>query len=164
MTRQDAERLIRGLALRLGGSVHGSRPPTTIDLRASVYSPQRLPAEHVISVLQPYASGTLFVEDNEDVPESYFLLTEESPRFFTAYWPPRLSHSTLQPPAPAIGALRDQEPGRWELTTKHPAATASAEICLTVGRAALDLSRRTDGIVIDTYGFPVDQPEDLLPR
>ena len=21
-----------------------------------------------------------------------------------------------------------------------------------------------DGIVIDTYGFPVDQPEDLLPR
>ena len=164
VTRQDAERLIRGLALRLGGSVHGSRPPTTIDLRASVYSPQRLPAEHVISVLQPYASGTLFVEDNEDVPESYFLLTEESPRFFTAYWPPRLSHSTLQPPAPAIGALRDQEPGRWELTTKHPAATASAEICLTVGRAALDLSRRTDGIVIDTYGFPVDRPEDLLPR
>jgi hypothetical protein len=48
-TRQDAERLIRGLAARPGGSVHGERPPMAIHLRASVYSPQPVPIEQVIS-------------------------------------------------------------------------------------------------------------------
>jgi hypothetical protein len=163
-TRQDAERLIRGLAARLGGSVHGERPPMAIHLRASVYSPQPVPIEQVISVLQPYANGKLIVEDDPDVPDAYFLITEESPSFFTTYWPPRLSRSTLKPPAPAIGALRDREPCRWELATKHLAATADREICLTVGRAAFDLAGRAGGVVIDTYGFPLDQPEDLLPR
>lgn len=163
VTRHDADRLVHGLAARLGGTVHGSRPSSAINLRAAVYAPGPVPPEQVISVLQPYASGPLLVEDNPDVPESYFLLTEESPRFFTTYWPPRLSHSALQPPAPAIGALRDQEPCRWELSARHPAATASAETCLAVGRAALDLGRSAGGIVIDSYGFPVDQPEDLLP-
>jgi hypothetical protein len=114
-------------------------------------------------VLQPYASGRLFVEDTPDVRESYFLLTEEDPAFFTFYWPPRLSRSTVQPPAPAIGELGDREPCRWELSTKHLAATASAEVCLNVGRAALDLGRRADGTVIDSYGFPFSRPEDLLP-
>ena len=88
-TRRDAERLIRGLGVRLGGTIHGTRPPAVINLQASVYAAQPLPAQDVINVLQPYANGTLVVEDNPDVPQSYFLLTQQSPRFFTAYWPPR---------------------------------------------------------------------------
>jgi hypothetical protein len=164
VTRQDAYRLVRGLAARTGGSAHGSRQWATIHLEASVYSARQLPPEEVIAVLQPYASGRLFVEDNPDVPGTYFLLTEESPAFFTTYWPPRLSRSTVQPPAPAIGELRGQEPCRWKLTTTHAAATAGAEVCLNVGRAALDLGRRADGVVIDSYGFPFSQPEELLPR
>jgi hypothetical protein len=42
-------------------------------------------------------------------------------------------------------------------------ATAKRETCLQVGEAALALAGRASGIVIDTYGFPVDQPEDMLP-
>jgi hypothetical protein len=162
-TRRDAQRLIRGLAVRLGGTVHGSRPSQVINLRAAVYAPQPLPPEEVISVLQPYASGTLFAEDNPDMPGSYSLLTNESPRFLTIYWPPRLARNPIEPPAAAIGALRDQEPCRWELSNRHPANEASADLCLDVGRAAFDLARHTSGAVIDSYGFPIDQPEDLLP-
>jgi hypothetical protein len=162
-TRRDARRLIGGLAVRLGGTVHGSRPSEVINLRAAVYAPQPVPPEEVISALQPYASGTLFVEDNPDMPESYFLLTEESPRFFTIYWPPRLARNPIEPPAAAIGALRDQEPCRWELSNRHPADQASPDLCLDVGRAAFDLARHTSGAVIDSYGFPIDKPEDLLP-
>ncbi len=162
--RQDAERLVRGLAARLGGTVHGERPPADIELSASVYSGRPVPAEEVIRVLQPFTDDQLFVDDYPDVPGSYFLVSEEEPRFLTVYWPPRLSRSRLKPAPLALGALRDQEPCRWELRSKFSIGSASREISLTVGEAALALARKTDGVVIDTYGFPVSRPADLLPR
>ncbi len=72
---QDAERLVRGLAMRLGGTVHGERPLMDLKLAASVYAGRPVPAEQVISVLQRYANGDLFVEEYQDVPGSYFLLS-----------------------------------------------------------------------------------------
>ena len=83
--------------------------------------------------------------------------------FFVAYWPPRLSRSRLALPPPALGDLSDKEPGRWDLRTKFPVAAATRQACLQVGEAALALAGRADGTVIDTYGFPVDRPEDMLP-
>ena len=161
---QDAERLVRGLAARLGGTVHSQRPDMSLNLSASVYTAQPLPAEQVISVLQPYTDDALFTDEDQDVPGAYFLVSEQEPRFLTVFWPPRLSRSALAPPPLALGDLRDQEPARWELRSKFPAATADRAIRLTVGEAALALAHRVDGVVIDPYGFPVTRPEDLLPR
>jgi hypothetical protein len=161
---QDAERLVRGLAARLGGTVHGERPAMKLNLSASVYTTQPLPAEHVISVLQPYTGDALFTDEDQDVPGAYYLVSEQEPRFLTVFWPPRLSRSALEPPPLALGDLRDQEPARWELRSKFPAATANRTIRLTVGEAALALAHRVDGVVIDPYGFPVTRPEDLLRR
>ena len=51
---QDAERLIRGLAARLAGTVPDDQPPMDLRLRAVVYSVRPpMPAEQVIGVLQP---------------------------------------------------------------------------------------------------------------
>lgn len=162
---QDAERLIRGLAARLGGTVHDERPPMELKLRAAVYSGASLPAEQVIGILQPYAqTGELLLEEDTGVPGAYYLITEKEPVFFVAYWPPRLSRSRLALPPPALGELCGQEPCRWDLRTKFPVTTADRETCLRVAEAALALARRTDGVVIDTYGFPVERPGDLLPR
>jgi hypothetical protein len=162
---QDAERLIRGLAARLGGTVHDERPPMDLRLRASVYSGQSLPAEQVIGVLQPYAqTGELLLEEDTGVPGAYYLITEQEPVFFVAYWPSRLSRSRLALPPPALGELCGQEPCRWDLRTKFLVATAARQTCLRVAGAALALARSAGGVVIDTYGFPVDRPEDLLPR
>ena len=76
---QDAERLIRGLAARLGGTVHDERPPMDLRLRASVYSGHELPAGQVVEVLQAYTdTGELLVEEDTGVPGAYYLLTEPS--------------------------------------------------------------------------------------
>ena len=162
---QDAERLVRGLAARLGGTVHDERPPMDLRLRASVYSRHELPAGQVIEVLQPYTdTGELVFEEDTGVSGAYYLLTKQEPVFFVAYWPSRLSRSRLALPPPALGEMRDKEPCRWDLRTKFTVATVTRETCLRVAEAALALASRTDGVVIDTYGFPVDRPEDLLPR
>ncbi len=158
---QDAERLIRGLRRhRLGGTVHDERPPMDIRLRASVYSGHELPAGQVIEVLQPYTgTGELVtVEEDTGVSGAYYLHTKQEPVFFVAYWPPRLSRSRLALPPPAVGALRDKQPCRWDLRTMFPVATVTRETCLRVAEAALALARGTGGVVIDTYGFPVDRP------
>jgi hypothetical protein len=161
---QDAERLVRGLAARLGGTVHAGRPPMALNLASSVYSSEPVPADQVISVLQPYTDDRLFADEDQDVPGAYFLVSEQEPRFLTVYWPPRLSRSALEPPPLALGELGGREPCRWELRSKFPAATAGRDIRLTVGEAALALARVVDGVAIDPYGFPVTRPEDLLPR
>jgi hypothetical protein len=129
-----------------------------------VYSVQpSLPVEQVIGVLQPYVrSGELVIEKDTNVPDAYYLITEQKPVFFVAYWPPRVSRSKLAVPPPALGDLSDKEPRRWDLRTRFPVATATREACLQVGEAALALAGRADGTVIDTYGFPVDRPEDML--
>jgi len=163
---QDAERLIRGLAARLAGTVHDEQPSMDLRLRAVVYSePSSIPAEQVVGVLQPYVrSGALAIEKDTNVPDAYYLITEQEPVFFVAYWPPRVSRSRLALPPPALGDLSDNEPCRWDLRTRFPVTTAKRETCLQVGEAALALAGRAHGMVIDTYGFPVDQPEDMLPR
>jgi hypothetical protein len=162
---QDAERLIRGLAARLGGTVHDERPPMDLKLRAAVYSGRSLPAEQVIGILQPYAqTGELLLEEDTGVPGAYYLITEKEPVFFVAYWPPRLSRSRLALPPPALGERCGQEPCRWDLRTKFGVTAADRETRLRVAEAALALARHADGVVIDTYGFPVDRPGDLLPR
>ena len=162
---QDAERLIRGLAARLGGTVQDEQPPMDLRLRAVVYSAQQsLLAEQVIGVLQPYVrSGDLIIEKDTNLPDAYYLITEQAPVFFVAYWPPRLSRSKLALPPPALGDLADKAPCRWDLRTKFPVAAATREACLQVGEAALALAGRVDGTVIDTYGFPVGRPQDMLP-
>ena len=163
---QDAERLIRGLAARLGGTVHDEQPPMDLRMRAVVYSvAPSLPAEQVIGVLQPYIrSGELTLEKDSNVPDAYYLITEQAPVFFVAYWPSRVSRSRLALPPPALGDLAAKEPCRWDLRTRFPVATAARETCLRLGEAALALAGHAGGTVIDTYGFPVDRPEDLLPR
>jgi hypothetical protein len=161
---QDAERLVRGLAARLGGTVHGQRPAMDLTLDASVYSGQQLPVEDVIAVLRPFAGGRELQPGPLRLEGAYALRPMEgSILFLTMYWPPWVSGMKLDPPPPAIGELRRRKPCRWELHTSVPVRDATPEVCQTVGGAALALASRTGGVVVDTYGFPVSRPEDLLP-
>ena len=127
---QDAERLVRGLAARLGGTVHSQRPAMNLNLSASVYTAQPLPADQVISVLQPYTDDALFTDEDQDVPGAYFLVSEQEPRFLTVFWPPRLSRSALEPATARPGGparsgtgpvgTAEQVPGRHR-RPGHPA-------------------------------------------
>jgi hypothetical protein len=160
---QDAERLVRGLAARLGGTVHDKRPPAKLKLEAAVYSARPRPAAQVIEVLQPFVdTGALVVDEDSGVPDGYALATEEQPPFFVFYWPPPLSRTEAGRPPPALGGRYGDEPCRWVLHGFAAVEDTPADISLKVGEAALALARATDGVVIDTYGFPIDHAEDLL--
>jgi hypothetical protein len=162
LKQQDAELLVRGVAARLGGTVHAGRLPMDVALGASVYSATALPPGRVIEVLQPHVgTGELAVDEDKNVPGAYYLVTEEEPVFFVGYWPPRLSRSKFAPPPPAVGGL-GAEPSRWDLRTRYPALGAPRQACLKVGEAALALAGVAGGAVVDAYGFPVDRPEDLV--
>jgi hypothetical protein len=162
--QQDARRLIRGLAVRLGGTIHDPRPALDLTLEASVYSGQPLPVADVVDVLRPFAGQDLEPGPME-VNGAYALRPVEGDvLFLTMYWPPWVAGMKVQPPPPAVGELRRQKPCQWELYTSVPVQEAGLEDCQTVGGAALALADRTGGVVTDVYGFPVTRPQDLLPH
>jgi hypothetical protein len=161
---QDAGRLIRGLAVRLGGTIHDPRPAEDLTLEASVYSGHRLPVQDVIEVLSPFAGHDLEAGPMQ-VEGAYALRPVDGDvLFLTMYWPPWVAGMKVQPPPPAIGKLRRERPCQWELHTSVPVQDAGPQDCQTVGGAALALAGRAGGVVTDVYRFPVTRPEDLLPR
>jgi hypothetical protein len=155
--RADGERLVRGLAARLGGIMHPAPLQPKLALLASVYSEQPLAAEQVIETLQPYA-GNLTVEDARD--DSYSL-SGKSASFYTAYWSPGLYVAGSSPPA--LGPLRKQRLHHWDLNTGTRADHAPHELTLRVGEAALALARHSGGLALDMLGFRISRPEDVLP-
>src|SRR5262249_20879132 len=74
---QDAERLIRGLAARLGGTVHCEQPPMDLWLRGVVDSVQSpLPAEPVIGVLHAFVHPReVVIEKVANRPLRYYRLS-----------------------------------------------------------------------------------------
>lgn len=159
----DGERLVRGLAARLGGDKQGERPWAELDLEVSVFAEQPIPAEQVISVLQPFAGteegGELTADEQDD---SYILVSEREPVFLTVFWPGYLSRSRKAASPLALGRMRKAEPCRWQLRTTASAATADPALCRVVAGAGLALAAATNGIVVDMHGFPVTAPEELL--
>ncbi len=72
----DGDRLVTGLADRLGGTVQYSSPQAKLALIASVYSERDLPVDRVAEVLRPYA-GALRID--EEAAETYTLDGSETP-------------------------------------------------------------------------------------
>jgi hypothetical protein len=162
--RQDAERLMRGLAARLGGTAHHLGPAMDLTLEASVYCGQPLPVDDVIDVLRPFAGKDLEAGPMQAQGAYALRPVDGTILFLTMYWPPWVSGMKVEPPPPAVGELRRRKPCHWQLYTSVPVQDAGPDDCQTVGGAALALAARTGGVVTDVFGFPVGRPEDLLPR
>ncbi len=156
--QSDGDRLVHGLADRLGGTVKYAGKPPGLALITSVYSEQDLAPDQVIEVLSPYG-GDFGVEDQAE--DSYSLSGKEI-YFLVAYWSPRLYREEDAPPA--LGAIRSRPLRHWDLHAAFSRKDIARELVLRVGGAALALAGRTGGVVLDEFGFPVDIPDDLLPR
>jgi hypothetical protein len=151
----DGERLVLGLAARLGGTVHPApslEPPALV---ASVYSEQGLPMEQVIEVLRPFA-GELKAEE---VKGGSYALSGSYAGFYTAYRPPESFVAQIEPAA--LGKLRKQRPHHWDLHAGVRASRAPRELSLKVGGAAMALAQRSGGIAVDALGFRISTPEEL---
>jgi hypothetical protein len=155
----DGERLIRGLAMRLNGMMHAQRPRAKLDFDLSVYAEQPIPPDQVIEILQPYAGEEdgrqLTVDEQPNVEQSYFLISEREPVFLTVFWPGYLARSRTAPPPLALGPLRTREPCRWQLRTTADVRIADSESGRLITSAALALAAAASGVVVDVYGFPV---------
>jgi hypothetical protein len=151
----DGERLVRGLAERLGGTTHPARLQPELALLTSVYSDQALAADQVIEVLRPYG-GNFRVEDES--ADSYSL-TGQGTYFYVAYWSPRLYRADNAPPA--AGAMRSGPLHHWDLHTGTSPRYAAPELVRKVGEATLALATESGGVALD--GFPITSTDDLLP-
>jgi hypothetical protein len=154
----DGDRLVRGLADRLGGTVKYAGPPPDLALVTSVYSEQGLTPDQVIELLRPYG-GDFKVEDKT---ENSYSLSGRGTYFYVAYWSPRLYREPDAPPA--VGAMRSRPLHHWDLHTGTGRKHVARELVQRVGDATLALASRSGGVALDVLGFPVNSPDDLLPR
>lgn len=153
----DGERLVRGLAARLGGSTHPARLQPDLAMMVSVYSEQAVSSGEAIEALRPYA-GDLAVDD---VTKGTYSLTGKDMPFYTAYWPPEMS-GTLESPS-ALGPLYKRPMHHWDLHSGQQADEVAQDLCQKMGEAALALAATCGGKVVDVFGFPVSQPGDVQP-
>jgi hypothetical protein len=153
----DAERLVRGLAVRLGATTHPASLQPELSLSASVYSEQGLAPEQVVEVLQPFG-GEPRVQDRDEL--TYDI--RRGTYFDVGYLSPQLFVGKVEPAA--LGKLRSGQLHHWDLITAVKASHAGRELCLKIGEAALALAGRVDGVVLDQLGFRVDSAEDMLMR
>ena len=156
--QSDGDRLVHGLADRLGGTVKYAGQPPDLALVASVYSEQDLAPGQVIEVLSRYG-GDFRVEDQA---EDTYSLSGKKIHFLVAYWSPRLYREPDAPPA--LGAIRCRPLHHWDLHAAFSRKDIAPELVLRVGEAALALAGRTGGVALDEFGFPVHSPGGLLPR
>jgi hypothetical protein len=154
----DGDRLVRGLADRLGGTVEYAGAPPDLALVTSVYSEQAVAPDQVIEALRPYG-GDFRVEDET---ENSYSLSGAGTRFYVAYWSPKLYRVPDAPPA--VGAMRSQRLHHWDLHTGHGRKRVPRELVQSVGGATLALASRSGGVALDVLGFPVTSADDLLPR
>ena len=156
--QDDAQKLLHGLAVRLGGKTHLVDSPSNLALLASVYSEQAPSPDVVVEALRPYG-GEPKVEDQK---EDTYSISGKGTYFYTAYWSPRLFVNREEPAA--LGKLRSGKLHHWDLNTGVAAKKAARELCLKVGEAALALAATSGGMAIDWLGFRIDAPEDMLLR
>jgi hypothetical protein len=154
----DGDRLVRGLADRLGGTVTYAGPPPYLALVTSVYGEQALAADQVIEVLRPYG-GDFRVEDQT---EDSYSLNGAKTYFYVAYWSARFYREPDAPPA--LGAIRSRPLHHWDLHAGAGRKDVARELADKVGTGALALAGRCGGVALDELGFPVSSPSDLLPR
>lgn len=154
----DGDRLVRGLADRLEGTVKYAGTPPDLALVTSVYSEQAVAADQVIEVLRPYG-GNFMVEDET---ENSYSLSGAGTRFYVAYWSPGLYRVPDAPPA--VGAMRSRRLHHWDLHAGHGRKHVPRELAQSVGEATLALASRSGGVALDVLGFPVTSVDDVLPR
>lgn len=156
--QSDGDRLVRGLADRLGGTIKYAGAAPDLALMTSVYSEQAMAPDQVIEVLRPYG-GDFKVQDQTQ--DSYSLSGKQI-YFYVAYWSPRLYREPDAPPA--VRAMRSRPLHHWDL---HPGADRkhiAPELARKVGEGALALASRCGGVALDELGFPFNSADDLLRR
>ncbi len=153
--RDESGKLLRGLAVRLGGTVHPADLASSLRLLLSVYAEHDLPAEQISDLLSPWAPG-LAVRDPND---NGYVLAGHGVPFFVSYFASDLFGTIDEPQA--LGELGQRQLHHWDLIGYCTAVAAPAENVERVGEAALVLARAVSGVAIDMHGFQFSRAQEL---
>jgi hypothetical protein len=153
--RSESGKLLRGLAVRLGGTVHPAQTGSSLRLLLSVYADQDLPAGQIISLLGSWAPG-LAVRNESD---SGYTLACHGAAFFVSYFPPDVFGVADEPRA--LGEVGQRKLHHWDLIGYVTAVDAPAGTLQSVGEAALALAGAVTGTAIDMFGFQFSQAAEL---
>lgn len=159
-------RLVRGLAIRLGGLAHPHVQPAAAEpLQATVYTPRQdmMPGQ-VHAMVSRYAQG---LEPYDDVTlgsigVSSWRTTDK--RVEAEFWP---TGTTPMMPARVPVAVGDWYYRRSELGAvlvrlSTPGNDTVPDEARMLGQCALEVADATDGVFTDQLGFRGIRPEDLV--
>lgn len=159
-------RLMRGLAVRLGGVALHEAAVLEEPLRATIYTARQPGAGQVYEIAAKYARGLEAYDDPTFGPVGVSTWRTGDGQFKTQHWP-QGTVSLLRPHAPrAIGGLffhtAQSTAVRLQLST--PANRADPGTARLLGECALEIAAMMGGHCVDQLGFVVQRPEELVFR
>lgn len=160
-----AFKLVRGLAVRLGGRAHPHNQPAVAEpLRATVYTSHEISASDVREIAGKFTPGLTPYDDPTFGPYGISFWRTGDGQLEVSHWPKGTVH-VLRPHSPiSVGDLyyhSDQATGvRLELST--PGNETDPSAARLVGECALEIAGAAGGPCVDQLGFRVTRAEDLI--
>jgi hypothetical protein len=161
---ESSERLMNGLAVRMGGVAWPEAPVLSEPLRATVYTFREVSAEQVHGVAARYAPRLAphFDPTFDSIGVSTWR-TEDS-QFEAQHWP-KGTTSVLYPHAPrSIGEGFYHRTEAWavRLELSTPANRTDPHTARVLGHCALEMAAMSGGACVDQLGFRVRDPQELV--
>lgn len=169
--RKDSEqvdmsfRLVRGLAIRLGGLAHPHDQPAVAEpLRATVYTSREISAYDVREIAGKFAPGLIPYDNPTFGPVGVSFWKTGDGQLELSHWP-KGTVAVLLPHEPrSVGDLffhtNDSTAVRLELST--PGNETDPRTARLLGECALEIAGAAGGPCVDQLGFRVTRPGDLV--
>ena len=160
-----SERLMNGLAVRMGGVAWPEAAVLSEPLRATIYTHREVTAEQVHEVVARYAPGLAPHFDPTFGPVGVSTWRTGDGQFEASHWP-KGTTAVLLPRAPrGVGDdlfyhRSDNWAVRLELST--PANRADPHTARLVGECALEIAAMSHGACVDQLDFRVRDPRELV--
>jgi DNA replicative helicase MCM subunit Mcm2 (Cdc46/Mcm family) len=158
-------RLVRGLAVRLGGLAHPHDQPAVAEpLRATIYTSREISATEVREIAGRFAPGLTPYDNPTFGPVGVSFWRTGDGQLELSHWP-RGTVAVLLPHEPrAVGDLffhtNESTAVRLELST--PGNETDPHTARLLGECALEVAGAAGGLCVDQLGFRVTRPDDLV--
>jgi hypothetical protein len=160
-----SERLMNGLAIRMGGVAWPEAPVLAEPLRATIYTHREVTAEQAYDVVARYAPGLVPHFDPTFGPVGVSTWRTKDGQLEASHWP-KGTTAVLLPRAPrGVGDdlfyhRSDNWAVRLELST--PANRTDPQTARLLGDCALEIATTIGGVCVDQLDFRVRDPQELV--
>jgi hypothetical protein len=158
-------RLVRGLAVRLGGIAHPHNQPAVAEpLQVRVYTDREIGAGDVHQIVSRFARGLVPYDNPTFGPYGVSFWRTGDGQLEVSHWPKGTVHA-LRPHSPiSIGDLyyHTNQATAVRLEMSIPGNQVEPVTARIVGECALEVAGAAGGVCSDQLGFRVIRPDDLV--